>query len=103
MLEGELQARSAVQSSRRGALAGTCFLAVFRSSEERQALEAAALPVRALQANTDLLCEGGANDQLYVLSESWAYCYKTTRDGKRLCRRDERTLAGASSRQIHVR
>jgi len=53
MLEGK-QGRSAVQSCRRGALAGACFLATFRSSEKRQALEAAALPVRALQANKRL-------------------------------------------------
>lgn len=68
---------------RPSALTGTRFLSAFQAGEEREALEAAALPVRTLRPNTDLLREGDATDQLHILVEGWGCRYKTTRDGSR--------------------
>ena len=55
----------------------------YLSGIERQALHAAALPERSGKANSDLLHEGDASDQLLILTEGWACRYKTTRDGSR--------------------
>ena len=55
----------------------------FLTNEERQALEAAALPIRACGAQTDLVREGDAVDHIYVVVEGWACRYKTARDGSR--------------------
>ena len=76
------------QGSRRakpapGSLAKTALARSLRAREERSALESAALPARSIKANTDLIREGEAVDQLFVVTQGWACRYKTTRDGGR--------------------
>lgn len=53
------------------------------SDEERQALEDAALTPRAVRAGDEIVREGQATDQLYVMADGWALRAKTTRDGGR--------------------
>lgn len=55
----------------------------FLPGEEREALEAAALPIRACGAHLDLVREGDTVEQIYVVIEGWACRYKTARDGSR--------------------
>lgn len=83
MPEGIQQERSTTRPAFHSALSGSRFLAAFAAADERRAIEAVALPARALSAQTDLVREGDATDRLYVLTEGWAYRYKTTRDGSR--------------------
>lgn len=52
--------------------------------EAWRALAAAASPARPVEANTDLVREGGRADTLYLILSGWAFRYATTRDGGRL-------------------
>lgn len=67
----------------RSGLAGTRFLAAFEGAEERFAVEALAQPPREVRAGGDIVREGEVVDRLYLVTEGWAYRYKTTRNGTR--------------------
>src|SRR2546423_2466831 len=65
-------------------LAGrACLVAAFRLGDELEALEAAALPARALKADTDLTEQDGTTDHVYVIREGWLCRHRTARDGRR--------------------
>ena len=55
----------------------------YLSPDEREALEDLAQSSRPVQASTDLMCEGERTDHFHIVSEGWAFRYKTTRDGAR--------------------
>ncbi len=83
MLEVMQQGLSPAKPAPVGSLAEAALARSLRESEERSALESAALPARSIKANTDLIREGEAVDQLFVVTRGWACRYKTTRDGGR--------------------
>src|SRR3954468_20729304 len=58
-------------------------VAAFRLGDELEALEAAALSVRALKADADLTEQDGTTDHLYVIREGWLCRHRTARDGRR--------------------
>lgn len=64
-------------------MTGSRFLAAFAASDDKLVLEAVALPERTVRSSSDLFLEGNAPDLLYILTEGWAYRYKTTRAGDR--------------------
>lgn len=64
-------------------MTGSRFLAAFAASDDKLVLEAVALPERAVRSSSDLFLEGNSPDLLYILTEGWAYRYKTTRAGDR--------------------
>jgi len=85
MLEGQQsQPASASRHAANTSLAGTRLGASpYLSSEERHALEGAALAIRSIAAGTDLMREGERIDLFYIVIEGWACRFKTTRDGSR--------------------
>lgn len=83
MVEGLRHRSSSARPVSGDTLAGTRLLSPTLSGEERSALNAAALPPRAVAANVDLLREGGVSEKLFVIVEGLAFRYKITPDGGR--------------------